>query len=182
MGIVSGSSQLLLPYTLSNSCELLHEQQKDRRVFKASQTTRTEAVLLSASASTEPHTSRVPGENAAEGCSAARVLPVAAGLLGPHPPRSLLHQALAPAQPLQALLVVLERWSSSPPAPEQQLLLRPALPPRAPGSRPARPLLALAAGRIYGGQRCWSCWNWSCSCGCRPALPCCFSRAWTSGP
>ena len=89
----------------------------------------TEAVLLSASAST-----RVPylqGSWRKRGGKAALppVLPVAQqALLGLHPLPLPLHQALALAQPLQALLVVLELLVQLAPAPEQQLLLRPALP------------------------------------------------------
>ena len=119
----------LAPYTSSNSCELLHEQQKDRCVFKGSKTTMTEAVLLSASASTGvPY---LQGSWRKRGGKAALppVLPVAQqALLGPHPLPLPLHQALALAQALQALLVVLELLVQLAPVPEQQLLLRPALP------------------------------------------------------
>lgn len=98
-------------------------------MFKASQTTRTEAVLLSASASTgAPY---LQGSWRKRGGKAALppVLPVVQqALLGPHPLPLPLHQALALAQPLQALLVVLELLVQLAPAPEQQLLLRPALP------------------------------------------------------
>lgn len=49
-------------------------------------------------------------------------------LLDPHPLPLPLHQALALPQPLQALLVLLELLVQLPAVPEQQLLLRPALP------------------------------------------------------